>query len=117
MSEFFLRGLAQIGGAYAHEVEQAADYISSLEQKLAAAEMKIAELKDKVQEWTLISEKLPESSGDYLVTREIEDYTYTAEVEFNSIVGDFIEEDEVLEGKIIAWKPAPEPYKRKADHE
>lgn len=54
-------------------------------------------------EWILVSERLPEEEGDYLITP----YRYNVTID-HFVNGKFV----FFNNNAIAWQPLPEPYKR-----
>lgn len=59
--------------------------------------------------WIPVSERLPEESGDYLVTMCSGGEYYDVDTSYFC----FLDEGgaEWLESGVIAWQPLPEPYK------
>lgn len=77
-----------------------------------AIQMAVGALKQS--EWILCSERLPEESGDYLVTVAHHSGELWVEVDqFNKEDSDSPYQWWHFDEKVIAWMPRPEPYKGK----
>ena len=63
-------------------------------------------------QWIPVSERLPEESGEYLVTT---DGRYNGEIDIAYFTA--TEEKFHKAGKIFAWKPLPEPYREEGEEE
>ena len=81
-------------------------------------DMAISALKDG---WIPVSEKLPESSGVYIVSRwfsDGEERAILTDANYYDGCGEWYNDNrinwsrELVTDKIVAWMPKPEPYKK-----
>lgn len=98
----------EVADDIARTLKQAADTIETLSAKLAAANM---ERSDKYYGggWIACNDRLPEESGDYLITDE--DGNSTCAYYNKSVKGWCGIEEGCIAFYPVAWQPLPEPYR------
>lgn len=102
----YLRNIYQYGTTYEETkkaIEEAADTIESLSEKLQAAN--IEQSAGDCSGWIPCNERLPEEEGMYLITSKVLDKTEVQYVFFQKNMDLFI-----CNGIPTAWKPLPDPY-------
>lgn len=63
-------------------------------------------------EWKVLTEEKPKKDGWYLITYEVPDGSrYVCESFYNKKRKIFIDRDEYIHLKIVAWAEMPSPYK------
>ena len=81
-------------------------------------------LKKNKGEWIPVSERLPESSGVYIVSRWFSDGEESAiltDANYYDGCGEWYNDNrinwgrELVTDKIVAWQPLPEPYKAESE--
>lgn len=72
----------------------------------AALNIAIEALQEPERKWILVSERLPECEGIYLITSKVFDKAEVQYVFYQKNIEMFI-----CNGTAIAWQPLPEPYK------
>ena len=85
-------------------LNQAADTIEELSEKLSASQM------ERSDDWILCEERMPESDGMYLITSNVLRKSEVQFVFFQKNINMFI-----CNGNAIAWRPLPEPYREVRD--
>lgn len=104
------------------------DTIPTISEQVDALEMAIEALRssEKPNKWIPVSERLPESSGVYIVSRWFSDGEESAilvDANYYDGNGDWYNDNrinwgrELVTNRIVAWMPLPEPYKAEGDVE